>query len=171
MTTKKANPANTERAELELPKGYKPMTGGQLRLEVPEREGWHRHWFRGTVGRLKQAQQAGYQFVDPEDVDINNFDIAGDSEEGGSTDLGSRVSVISGDDIGQSGQAGRLYLMECPEGIFEYAQSILQDQLDATADALRGGLVGKGGEGETASDVSKRYVKKGNTQKPFTRRH
>lgn len=171
MSQKKANPANSNLGELELPKGYKPMTGGELRLEVPEKDGWHRHWFRGSAGRIKRAMQAGYQFVDPEDVDVNNFDIAGDSEESGSTDLGSRVSVISGDDIGESGQAGRLYLMECPMELFEHAQSILQQRVDETAEALRGGLIGQGKEGETPSDIRKRYTGAGNTVKPFTRRN
>ena len=68
----KFNPSNPP---LSLPAGYKPMTGGTLRLEVPEKPGWHRHWFRGTPARLGQATQAGYKFVDPDDVDINNFEL------------------------------------------------------------------------------------------------
>ena len=152
----KANPAT---GELQLPKGYKPMSVGQRRLEVPEKPGWHRHWFRGMPSNLQRAQQAGYKFVDPEDIDLNSFDLAGvDTDEKG-TDLGTRVSVTSGDDIGVGGQPGRLYLMECPEALYEYAQGILREGNTQTVDALRGGQVGAGKNGETRDDRSKRYTK------------
>lgn len=153
----KNNPANVAG----LPKGFKPMTSAVLRLEVPEREGYHRHWFRGTPERLARAQQAGYRFVDPSDetVSVNNFDLAGDSEEGGSTDLGSRISVISGDDVDAAGQPGRLYLMECPMEYYEAAQRILADRNESIAEAIRGGTTGSGQHGETRADASKRYTR------------
>lgn len=155
MSTKQ-NPAN---APLELPKGYRPMSVGVRRLEVPDKLGWHRHWFRGTPSNIARAKQAGYTFVDPLDVDLNNFDLAGEDAPGGSTDLGTRVSVISGDDVGNDGQPGRLYLMECPEELYKYAQELLGKQVDRTAEALRGGRVGVGNDGETRVDSANRYIK------------
>lgn len=162
----KANPANTP---LELPKGYKPMSSAVLRLEVPHKDGWHRHWFRGTPGRIARAQQAGYTFVDPSEVDTNNFDVAGDSKESGSTDLGSRVSIAAGD-YAENGQASRMYLMECPQQLYEYAQGLLEKQIDAVAESLRGGTVGRGANGETQVDVSKRYLKDGVVPSLFQKR-
>lgn len=161
------SPANEK---LELPKNYKPMSTATLRLEVPNKPGWHRHWFRGTPGRLARAQQAGYRFVDQGDCDVNNFDLAGDSKAAGSTDLGSRVSVSAGDEGSVEGQAGRMYLMECPENLFEHSQEILGERLDKIADALKGGMVGAGEKGETPRDVANRYMK--NTKSPslFTKR-
>ena len=161
------SPANEK---LELPKNYKPMSTATLRLEVPNKPGWHRHWFRGTPGRLARAQQAGYRFVDQGDCDVNNFDLAGDSKSAGSTDLGSRVSVSAGDEGSVEGQAGRMYLMECPEHLFEHSQEILGERLDKIADALKGGMVGAGEKGETPRDVANRYMK--NTKSPslFTKR-
>lgn len=161
------SPANEK---LELPKNYKPMSTATLRLEVPNKPGWHRHWFRGTPGRLARAQQAGYRFVDQGDCDVNNFDLAGDSKSAGSTDLGSRVSVSAGDEGSVEGQAGRMYLMECPENLFEHSQEILGERLDKIADALKGGMVGAGEKGETPRDVANRYMK--NTKSPslFTKR-
>lgn len=164
---KKTNPASEA---MELPKGYRPMSVGQLRLEVPEKNGWHRHWFRGTSSRLARAQQAGYRFVDPEEVDPNNFDLAGDSESGGSTDLGTRVSVISGDEAGKDGQPGRLYLMECPDHIFVHAQGILQETVDNIAEQIKGGTVGIGQTGENRKDMSQRYLKDGKTPSLFNRK-
>lgn len=161
------SPANEK---LELPKNYKPMSTATLRLEVPNKPGWHRHWFRGTPGRLARAQQAGYRFVDQGDCDVNNFDLAGDSKAAGSTDLGSRVSVSAGDEGSVEGQASRMYLMECPEHLFEHSQEILGERLDKIADALKGGMVGAGEKGETSRDVANRYMK--NTKSPslFTKR-
>jgi hypothetical protein len=153
----KNNPANVAG----LPKGFKPMTSAVLRLEVPEREGYHRHWFRGTPERLARAQQAGYRFVDSSDetVSVNNFDLAGDSDAGGSTDLGSRISVISGDDVDGAGQPGRLYLMECPMEYYEAAQRILAERNEAIAATIRGGSAGAGQQGETRADFDKRYTR------------
>lgn len=162
----KANPSNKP---LELPKGYKPMSVGQLRLEVPEKPGYHRHWFRGTAGRLARAQKAGYTFVDEKDCDVNNFDLAGDSKAAGSTDLGSRVSVVSGDGAGTDGQATRMYLMECPDELYKYAQSMLEKEIDGVAEALRGGQIGAGTNGETRNDVSKRYLKNGKVPSLFNK--
>ena len=167
IVKEKENPAN---GTLELPKGYRPLSSAQLRLEVPEKKGFHRHWFRGTPARLARALQAGYRYVDPSEVDINNFDLAGDSKEAGSTDLGTRVSVTSGDDVTANGQPTRMYLMECPEQIWQHAQGILEKEVDQVADALKGGKVGVNGSGETRDDVSKRYLKDGKTPSLFHRR-
>jgi hypothetical protein len=147
----KSNPSNVP---LSLPKGYKPMTGGTLRLEVPEKPGWHRHWFRGVPARLGQAVQAGYRYVDADDVDINNFDLAGDSKDSGNGDMGSRVSVGSGEG------PTRMYLMECPDEIFEYAQSLLGKQSDALANTLKGGTIGSDSSGESGEDRKNRYIDK-----------
>lgn len=155
--SKEQSPANDK---VKLPKGYRPMSVGQRRLEVPPIDGYHLHWFRGTSSNIARARQAGYEFVEPDEVSLNDLDLggAGDSDKG--SDLGTRVSVISGDDIGESGQAGRLYLMKCPEDLYEYAQSLLSSQLDTTVDALKGGSIGSSKDGqETRVDAANRYLK------------
>jgi hypothetical protein len=156
MSNEKNNPAT---GQVQLPKGYRPMSVGQRRLEVPAIEGFHLHWFRGNPSNLHRAHQAGYEFVDPDEVSLNDFDLAGGDEEKG-TDLGSRVSVISGDDVGVNGQPGRLYLMKCPLVLYQYSQRLLGDQVDTVVDALKGGKVGVSQDGqETRSDAQNRYVK------------
>lgn len=138
----KNNPANTPEVP-EIPKDFIPMTQSVQRLQVAERDGFHRHWFRGTPERIARAQQAGYRFVDQDAINLNNFDLGGDAKQSGNTDLGSRVSVISGDDMDSSGQPARMYLMECPSHLFEVAQKHLFDRNEAIADALRGGKIGQ----------------------------
>jgi hypothetical protein len=152
------NPAN-EKERGSLPPGYQPMSMATKRLEVPEREGFHRRWFRGEPGRLARAQQAGYRFVDKQDVMLNNFDLGGDAKDSGDTDLGTRVSVIAGDDIDPSGQPGRLYLMECPNELYEYSRSIIEDINEGVAESLRGGSIGSNESGESSHDARTRYTK------------
>jgi hypothetical protein len=152
----KQNPAT---GKLPLPKGYRPMSVGQRRLEVPPIEGYHLHWFRGSPSNISRALQAGYAFVEPEEVSLNDLDLGGGDGDKG-TDLGNRVSVVSGDDVGHNGQPGRLYLMKCPTEWYEHAQGLLASQVDATADALRGGKVGVSQDGqETRTDAGNRYLK------------
>lgn len=160
------NPAN-EKDKSVLPPGYQPMSMATKRLEVPQREGFHRRWFRGDPSRIARAQQAGYRFVNPEDVDVNNFDLGGDAKDSGNTDLGSRVSVIAGDDIDPTGQPGRLYLMECPEELYQHSRSIIEDLNDGVAEALRGGKIGSDVSGESSQDAQTRY-RKGSMPDLFT---
>lgn len=156
MADQKNNPAS---GQVKLPKGYRPMSVGQRRLEVPPIEGFHLHWFRGNPANIARAHQAGYEFVDPDEVSLNDLDLAGGDEEKG-TDMGSRVSVISGDDVGVNGQPGRLYLMKCPLELYEYSQRLLGDQVDTVVDALKGGKVGVSQDGQEMNvDVQNRYLK------------
>src|SRR3972149_5192497 len=136
MTKQYKNPANGRA----LPAGFQPLGAPTLRLEAPVREGYHRRWIRGNPERIARAMKAGYTFVEPEDTHINNFDLGGDANASGSSDLGSRVSVVSGDDLDKSGQPGRLYLMECPEEYYEVGRGILADRNESVAEALRGGM-------------------------------
>lgn len=154
----KQNPANDVKVSV-IPDGYIPMSAPVQRLQVPEREGYVRYWFRGDYNRLQRAQQAGYRFVDTNEVRVNNLDVGGDSTKSGNTDLGSRVSIITGDDQGSDGQPNRLYLMEIPKELYEYGQSILQERNDSVAEALRAGLIGA--DGESHIDKASRYAKTG----------
>lgn len=152
------NPANA-REKRELPKGFQPMSQGIKKLEVPERDGFHRRWFRGDAKRIAQAQRAGYQFVMSDDVTLNNTDLGGDADTSGNSDLGTRVSVISGDSFEKDGQPGRMYLMECPIEYYEASRQLQEDRNDDIAEALSAGTLGKDASGETFSDAQRRYLK------------
>lgn len=139
-----------------------PLTLPTQKLQVPEIPGYHLHWFRGTQARIQQAQNAGYDFVRPEEVQINNVSLGGDASKTGNTDLGDRVSVAGGD-IDDKGDAVRLYLMKQPMEFHLEDKKILQDRNDSIADTLtasyKTGQVGAGREaGETKEDAGLRYV-------------
>lgn len=146
-----ANPAN-EKDKSVLPKNFRPMSAPVQALAVPEREGYHRRWFRGEPRRIAQAQQAGYTFVDPANVSVKNSDLGGDADASGNSDLGTRVSVIAGG-LDASGQAERLYLMEVPNELYEMSRKFVDDRNDSIARALKGGFA----EGDDAERNS-RYL-------------
>jgi hypothetical protein len=156
------NPADVEDDD-DIPQDFIPMSAPVQRLKIPKKPGWHRHWIRGTADRIAQAQQAGYKFVNPEEVRVNSKAIGGTPEESGNTDLGnSRVSVVAGG-VHESGQAIRLYLMECPQKFFEYSKKLLAQASADTAEAINAGILGAKEKGESKKEQSLRYVK---TDKP-----
>ncbi len=152
MVTKQ-NPAS----DMSLPRNFRPMSEGTLKLEVPEREGYHRHWFLGTTERIGRALQAGYQFVDRGDVSLTNFDLSGAVEGDGNSDLGTRVTRASGD-LDKHGNSVPLVLMECPNEFYQKSLDVIEKRNAAIADSITQGRVGA--EQESASDTSKRYVGK-----------
>ena len=134
------NPANEIATKLSN-KTRIPMSVPQQRLAAPEIPGYHCHWMRGTPDRLAQAQRAGYTFVSGEEAETNNFDLAGDPEDSGSTDLGSHVSQVastSGGDLDPDGNAIRMYLMKLPQELWEEDQKLIGDRNDQIAANLRG---------------------------------
>lgn len=165
----KLNPANSVERPVAERKRV-PMTLPVLKLEVPEIPGYHLHWMEGTMQRIGQAERAGYEFVDESEVQINNSLLGGDATKSGNTDMGSRVSVIAGKEIGGDGQPVRLYLMKQKQEWYEEDQKILERRNTSIAETLtasfRRGQVGGRAEGETDEDLGRRYVNPVRTKVP-----
>lgn len=145
-----------------------PMSVPMQRLYVPDIPGWHLHWFLNSPARIARAQQAGYVFVETDEVDIANFDLGGESAASGNTSLGSHVSVVSGDEVGRDGQPVQLVLMKLPQELWLQDQVAVEDRNEQVAKSLRGGDVGLAGN---PGDPSQRYVGKQTTPNLFTRKH
>lgn len=163
LTDKVSNPANVNGVPEGLPANYKPMTTASSKLQIADKPGWRRYWFADRPGRLEQAQQAGYRFVDSQEVVVPNQDLGGDATISGNTDMGTRVSVVSGDSATRSDQPERLYLMEIRQDHYEYSQKFLAAENEKVAAALRGGMIGKE-QDETGSDTKARYQGNAKTQ-------
>lgn len=146
-----------------------PMSLPVQKLQVPDIPGFHLHWMRGSAGRIQQAQNAGYLFVRPDEVSLVNVALGGDATKSGNSDMGDRVSVVSGE-TDESNQAVRLYLMKQPIEFYLEDQKIAQERNDNIADTLtagyRSGQVGGTAVGEMAEDVGQRYVDKKRTKIP-----
>lgn len=155
-----ANKAGKSRAE----RKRVPMSVPVQKLEAPDIPGYHLHWFTGTLDRLQRAQEGGYEFVDERETQVNNVGLGGDSTASGNTDIGSRVSVVSGREVGKDGQPVRLVLMKIKQEWYEEDQKTLEDRNEKVAAALRGGLLGA--EKDIAGDTAQRYVDKSRTKIP-----
>jgi len=157
------NPGNI-RGKTDAERKRIPMSVPVQRLEAPEIPGFHLHWFTGSSERLQRALDGGYEFVDERDLKINNVSLGGDSAASGNTDMGSRVSVVSGQEVGKDGQPTRLVLMKIRQEWYEEDQKLVDEKNERTAAALRGGDLGA--EKEASGDARHRYVDKSRTQIP-----
>lgn len=147
-----------------------PMSVPVQKLAAPEIPGYHLHWFNGTTERIQRALDAGYEFVDQRDMRLNPAALGSDSTHSGNTDMGSRVSVVSGSEVGLDGQAIRLVLMKIKEEFWKEDQKLVEDRNDKVAESLRGGMVGSGND--QAGDTQHRYLDKARTKVPdlFTKK-
>lgn len=146
-----------------------PLSVPQRKLEVPDIPGYHLRWFRGTKQRINQALQAGYMFVTPDEVQLNNVAIGGDAAKAGNAAMDDKVSVIEGGDT-EGGQAVHMILMKQSLAHKREDDRILQDRNDSIADTLtanfRQGTVAAGAQGELPVDVQNRYVDRSRTKIP-----
>ena len=160
---KELNPANKD-ANTASERKRIPMGVPVQKLEAPDMPGYHLHWFNGTADRLQRALDGGYVFVDEREMKINPVGLGSDTTRSGNTDMGSRVSVVAGSDIGHDGQPVRLVLMKIRQEWYEEDAKIVEQRNDRVATALRGGVIGA--EKDGPGDTRNRYVDKARTQIP-----
>lgn len=141
-----------------------PMSVPVQKLEAPEIPGFHLHWFMNSPDRIQRAIDAGYEFVDQREIKINNVSLGGDSAASGNTDMGSRVSVVSGQEIGRDGQPTRLILMKIRQEWYEEDQKLVGERSAQIAQALTQGTLGS--EKDADGDSRQRYVDKARTKIP-----
>jgi hypothetical protein len=115
-----------------------PFNVPRTKLSVDvEIEGYHLRWVNDVPGRIHQAEQAGYQFVEPKEI--------------GSTDEGTRVSVLGG--VQKNGSPLIQYLMKIPMEWYLEDKKLASDHLDEIDRAIRGG--------KTDGAHANRYVPEG----------
>lgn len=163
MALKELNPASRSAVTAAERKRI-PMSVPVQRLEVPELPGYHLHWFLSTPERLQRAMDGGYEFVDEREMKINNVSLGGDSAASGSTDMGSRVSIVSGQEVGKDGQPTRLILMKIRQEWWDEDQQLIEARNTKVRDSLLGGMIGA--EHDKRGDSQHRYVDKARTQIP-----
>lgn len=146
-----ANPKPVEAARKE-PKRI-PMSIPVARLSVPEIPGYHLHWFSGEA-RVQRALRAGYEFVEEDETVVNDRSASG----GENQDMGSRVSVFSGDEVDNRNEPVRLYLMKIREELWEEDQAALTDRSKGMLEALNVGNGDMSGA-PPGSDASHRYAR------------
>lgn len=140
-----------------------PMSVPVQKLEAPEIPGYHLHWFNGTEDRIARALEGGYEFVNAKEMKTPAVGLGGDSTASGSTDMGSQVSVVSGE-LGKDGQPVRMILMKIKQEWYDEDQQLVADKNMQVADALTGGMLGA--EKDAPVDRQQRYVDKARTTIP-----
>jgi len=141
-----------------------PMSVPVQRLEAADIPGHHLHWFTGSADRIQRALDGGYEYVDEREIKINNVSLGGDSAVSGNTDMGSRVSVVSGQELGKDGQPVRLVLMKIKQEWWDEDQKVIEAKNDRVRDSLLGGMIGA--DQDRPGDTQHRYVDKTRTQIP-----
>lgn len=158
MAIKETSPAN-KRIDVS-DKTRIPMNNAEQKLSVPEIPGYNLHWMMGTPSRIEQALRSGYTFVEHEETDLKNLDLAGDARHSGNSDLGTRVSMLAspvGGNLGDDGQPLRLYLMKLPLEWHKEDQRKHEERELKFREAITHGAVGT--ENMASKDLANRYVK------------
>lgn len=161
----KLNPSNRSNEKSTAERKRIPMSVPIQRLEAPDIPGYHLHWFNGTAERIQRAQDGGYEFVDARELRLNNASLGGDSTQSGNTDMGSQVSVVSGEDLGRDGQPNRMILMKIKQEWYEEDQKLLEDRNSAIAQSLLQGTTGAQ-QAADSREVNMRYIDKNRTAIP-----
>ena len=141
-----------------------PMSVPVQRLEVDPIPGYHLHWFINSPERIARALDGGYEFVEERETQVNSVSLGGESAQSGNTDLGSRVTIVSGQEIGKDGQPTRLVLMKIKQEWHEEDLKLAEQGPKRVAEALRGGTIGH--ENDKSGDTAQRYVDKSRTRLP-----
>lgn len=117
-----------------------PLNSFRTKLHIPEdqlEKGFHYRWFKDVGGRVEQAQNAGFDFV------LNDGKIQVGEREG-NTDVGSRISILGGDDPRKPEGSYRMVLMRQPMEFYEEDQKEKQDRIDGLSAQINRNLDGVG---------------------------
>lgn len=159
------NPANKDVA----PKGERkriPMSVPLRKLEVPELSGYHLHWIKEA--NISRALQAAYEFVDFDELPVNQRNVGTDTEISGNTDLGSRISISAG--IGADNKPERLVLMKLKEEYWREDRGAIDARNAAVMGSIFRGEKILGAEKDKSDDEGTRYVDLERTKALFNRR-
>jgi hypothetical protein len=148
------NPSLTPE-EQEMYARRRPMSTPTRKLEVPEIQGWHMHWFRDS--NIPRALQAGYVFVDSSELTVNQFNVATSQSITGNSDLGTRVRVQ--ESFTEAGQPGMLTLMKIRQEWYDEDQlKIASRNMEIMKAIFRDKRI-LGNPGMRQDDADVRYVK------------
>lgn len=162
------SPANTTAEPAGNRRERVPMSVPMRKLEVPDLDGYHLHWIRGSD--IPRALAAWYEFVDYDEVPVNQRNPGIDTEVSGNTDLGSRVSIAAG--TGADSRPERLYLMKLKEEFWlKDREKIDSRNAGIMGSIFRGEkIISDSPTGRGKGDHSADYVDMERTKAVFSRR-
>jgi len=118
-----------------------PFSANRTRLEVRFKDkDFHKkffsRWFNDQDGRVERAEDAGYQFVTPDEV----VGVGQREVHSGNTDLGSKVSRVVGRMEGNI--PVRAVLMKLPMSLHKQDQALKEERNKLVDKAIRAGKAG-----------------------------
>lgn len=116
-----------------------------------EKEGLVARWANDVKGRVEELRERGYEFVRDPEGQIE----AG--EKGGSTDMGSAVSKIVGEN--KDGSPMRAYLMVQSKEFYEEDQALKEEINQKTDEAIRRGTPSGPNQASVSEGGGRTYVK------------
>lgn len=131
-----------------------PMSVPRQKLQVADIPGYHLHW--ALDSRIPSYLQAGYEYVNGEEVQLNQQSVGTDSTISGNQDLGTRVSVVAG--VGQDGRAEHLVLMKLRLEFWTEDCRVLEQQNARRLEGIFRGEQIMGAEGVKSEDRNLMYV-------------
>jgi hypothetical protein len=130
------------------------MSTARQKLQAQEIPGYRLYWFRED--NVDAALEAAYEFVNPEEVHLNQLNVANVAKQSGGTDMGSRVSLVA--DKNDQGSAVRAYLMKIKLEYYKEDQAEIAKRNASVLEAMFGD---EAVQGDVAVDDSGRILIKG----------
>jgi hypothetical protein len=127
MAIEASNPASKPAAELAKAAEARrriPMSVPTRKMEVPEIVGFRMYWF--VEENVPRAIQAGYEFVNQDEVPLHQRNVATASSVSGNADLGSQIRLIAGVDEG--GKMRHQVLMKIRNEWYEEDKAALEQK-------------------------------------------
>jgi hypothetical protein len=129
-------------------------------LDVMEIPGYHLHWMADRPGRIQQAMRAGYEFVKPEEVQVNPSRIIGGASDGNS-DMGTKVGILTNAGDERNGGVCQQYLMKIRLEWYRKNKSVLDARNNLVLEAINKGAIGSDKTRESQEDFRARYSRGG----------
>lgn len=133
-----------------------PLSVPRRKLEVAPIPGYVLYWF--LQGDVLDAQNGGYEFVNRDEVKLNQHGVANDHDDSGNASLGSHVEVL-GNKANEQGKPEFLVLMKIRQEWWEEDRKLLDDRNASVVNAIFSGKVIPGAENATPQDSGLAYVK------------
>lgn len=147
------NPANSP-AQAKPDRKRIPMSVPSRKLEVAEIPGWHLYWF--LESNVPQAINGGYEFVQANEVVLNQLNVATDRSISGNASLGGQVMVAAG--AGGVQAVEHLVLMKIKKEWYDADRKAIEDTNRKVLEAIFKGEVAEGAKTNVA-DQGKTYLK------------
>ena len=118
-----------------------PFGSARSKMTVPQRAGFQRHFFNDVGSRIREALDAGWDFVEDQEKKL----AVGDGPVTANTNIGTAVSMVTGTD--PQGKPQVTYLMEIREDWYHEDQEKKLESLHKSTKTIA-----NGGFGLPASD-------------------